>query len=208
MHFVGLYAARGSRLCKLGYNSSESCDQFQLGEMIRFLTRKGLLNLVPFQAVSPDDPDFIWPQAYSGDIADLIADLRAWPEYQIDGNHRHCGARVKMIPSLKYVQDCIQQGAGIRINLWRADRAAHTWNISQSTPGSKEPFVVGGEIVGEKIRVFDFTASFSEVAAGSWDRSHTDEAAKRLFTAEKWVWTPEKEEESDRLRPSGLAFKF
>jgi len=68
--------------------------------------------------------------------------------------------------------------------------------------------VVGGEIVGEKIRVFDFTASFSEVAAGSWDRSHTDEAAKRLFTAEKWVWTPEKEEESDRLRPSGLAFKF
>ena len=208
MHFVGLYVARGARLCKLGYNSSESCDQFQLGEMIKFLTRKGLLNLVPFQTVLPDDPDFIWPQAYSGDVADLIADLRAWPEYQIDGNHRHCGARVKVIPTLKYVYDCIQQGAGIKINIWRTDRAAHTWIIPQSTPGKKLPFVVGGEPVGDNKKIFDFTAASSEGAMGNWDRSHTDEAAKLLFTAEKWVWTPEKEEESNRLRPNGFAFKF
>jgi len=208
MHFVSLYAARGSRLCKLGYNSSESCDQFQLGEMIKFLTRKGLLNLVPFQAVSPDDPDFVWPAAYSGDITDLIADLRAWPEYQIDGNHRHCGGRVRVIPSLKYVQDCIQQGAGVKTHLWKTDRAAHTWDISRSPPGNKRPFVVDGKNVGEKQRIFDFPNTSSEVAAGSWDKTNSEEATKLLFTAEKWIWTPEKEPESDRLRPSGLAFKF
>lgn len=208
MHFVGLYAARGSRLCKLGYNSSESCDQFQLGEMIKFLTRKGLLNLIPFQAVSVDHPEFVWPQAYSGEISDLIADLRAWPEYQIDGNHRHCGARVKMIPSLKYVHDCIEQGSGMKIKLWKTDRAGHSWIIPKSTPGNKKPFVVGGEVVGEKMRVFDFPTISSDIDINSWDKSHTEEAAKVLFSAEKWIWTPEKEEESNRLVPSGRAFKF
>ncbi|KAG9243295.1 hypothetical protein BJ878DRAFT_125725 [Calycina marina] len=209
MHFVQLYLARGIRLCKLGYTSSESCDQFQLGEIIKFLTRKGLLNLVPFQAVSSDDPTYVWPEAYSGDIETLIAELRAWPEYQIDGNHRHCGARVKMLPALKYVYDCIQKGAGMKITSWKNDRSEHSWMVPRSIPSNKStPFVVGNEIVGEGYTVFDFTKASSGADTRNWERSNSDRVAKLLFTARRWIWSPEKEEESKILRPNGLAFKF
>jgi hypothetical protein len=59
--------------------------------MVKFLTKKGLLSLVPFQSVSPEDSDYIWPEAYSGDVDYLINMLRQCPSYQIDHNHGRCG---------------------------------------------------------------------------------------------------------------------
>lgn len=49
-----LQAAAQGRQCKMGYESSMSCDSYQLGEMIRFLCTKGLLSLVDFSPMSFD----------------------------------------------------------------------------------------------------------------------------------------------------------
>ncbi|KAK3489747.1 hypothetical protein B0T13DRAFT_480584 [Neurospora crassa] len=49
-----LQAAAQGRQCKLGYESSASCDSYQLGEMIRFLCTKGLFALVDFSPASFD----------------------------------------------------------------------------------------------------------------------------------------------------------
>lgn len=49
-----LQAAAQGRQCKLGYESSASCDSYQLGEMIRFLCTKGLFSLVDFSPASFD----------------------------------------------------------------------------------------------------------------------------------------------------------
>ncbi|KAK3949310.1 hypothetical protein QBC32DRAFT_349521 [Pseudoneurospora amorphoporcata] len=49
-----LQAAAQGRQCKLGYESSMSCDSYQLGEMIRFLCTKGLFALVDFSPMSFD----------------------------------------------------------------------------------------------------------------------------------------------------------
>lgn len=49
-----LQAAAQGRQCKLGYESSASCDSYQLGEMIRFLCTKGLFSLVDFSPMSFD----------------------------------------------------------------------------------------------------------------------------------------------------------
>ncbi|KAJ4367249.1 hypothetical protein N0V85_009147 [Neurospora sp. IMI 360204] len=49
-----LQAAAQGRQCKLGYESSASCDSYQLGEMIRFLCMKGLFSLVDFSPMSFD----------------------------------------------------------------------------------------------------------------------------------------------------------
>ncbi|KAH8599596.1 hypothetical protein B0O99DRAFT_724209, partial [Bisporella sp. PMI_857] len=100
VHFLSLYTSR-KRQCRFGYDSSPACDSFQLGEMVKFLTRKALLSLVPFQAVSPDDLDHFEPRTYDGSIDELIGTLRAWPEHQVDQNHKHCGPRVTIMPILK-----------------------------------------------------------------------------------------------------------
>jgi hypothetical protein len=84
--FLTRYSSSKDRQCKLGYDSSSSCDSFQLGEMIKFLTKKKLLSLVPFQ----EDPDYILPETYNGDLDYLITILRQCPSYQIDHNHAHC----------------------------------------------------------------------------------------------------------------------
>lgn len=132
MSFIALYSSR-TRQCALGYDSSGACDSFQLGEMIKFLAKKELLFLVPFQSVSPEDPDYIWPQAYTSDIDHLIGLLRQCPPYQIDHNHSHCGLRVRILPALDYIKDCIEAGIGINPLRWKADRATQTWTIDRSS---------------------------------------------------------------------------
>jgi hypothetical protein len=199
MHFLSLYTSRELQ-CTLGYDSSPACDSFQLGEMIKFMTKKGLLSLVPFQAVSPEDPEYLWPEAYTGDIEHLIVLLRQIPEYQIDKNHSHCGVRVKILPALRYIKDCFDTGIGIKLAVWRTDMAAQTWIPSKLSNGKgRKPFIVGGEVVGENATSFDFTKAGSIMELGSSSFS-SDKSAKALFTAEKRKWTLEKGEESIRLR--------
>ncbi|KAL6720515.1 hypothetical protein ACLMJK_002439 [Lecanora helva] len=70
-HFINLYSSRQPQ-CKLGYDSSPRCDSYQLGEIIRFFTRKGLLRIESAFAPTPDeglDP-------YVGSVDDVIGRLR------------------------------------------------------------------------------------------------------------------------------------
>jgi hypothetical protein len=202
LHFLDLYASR-NRQCSLGYDSSPACDSFQLGEMVKFLTRKELLSLIPFQAVPPDDPEYVWPDPYTGDIEHLIGLLRQCPSYQLDKNHSHCGLRSRILPALEYIRDCIDTGIGIKVMRWRADRPSQTWLTAKPTTGrGRKPFAVGDE---ENIKTFDFTKSRSGMELGP-NSFNADKSAQSLFTAKKWIWTQELVEEN--TRPSRPTLKY
>ncbi|KAF7907382.1 uncharacterized protein EAF01_004969 [Botrytis porri] len=207
-HFLSLYTSR-TRQCKLGYDSSAACDSFQLGEMVKFMTRKNLLSLIPFQAVSPDDPGFIWPEAYTGDIEQLVALLRECPSYQIDKNHGHCGLRSKLLPALSYIKDCIDGGIGIKSQFWKTERSNQTWIPSPSTSTSnKKAFVVGGKAVGDDgpEKFFDFKNLNREDLTSGGRSLGVDKAAKKLFLADKWDWIREVETEKEKERMSKSSF--
>ncbi|KAM0195477.1 hypothetical protein ACHAPC_000673 [Botrytis cinerea] len=186
-----------------------ACDSFQLGEMVKFLTRKNLLSLIPFQAVSPDDPEFIWPEAYTGDIEQLVALLRECPSYQIDKNHGHCGLRNKLLPALSYIKDCVDGGIGIKSQLWKTERSNQTWIPSPSTNTSnKKAFVVGGKAVGDDRpeKLFDFKSLNREDLTSGGRSLGVDKAAKKLFLADKWDWIREVETEKEKERMSKSSF--
>ncbi|KAK6610991.1 hydroxyproline-rich glycoprotein [Botrytis cinerea] len=207
-NFLSMYTSR-TRQCKLGYDSSAACDSFQLGEMVKFLTRKNLLSLIPFQAVSPDDPEFIWPEAYTGDIEQLVALLRECPSYQIDKNHGHCGLRNKLLPALSYIKDCVDGGIGIKSQLWKTERSNQTWIPSPSTNTSnKKAFVVGGKAVGDDRpeKLFDFKSLNREDLTSGGRSLGVDKAAKKLFLADKWDWIREVETEKRKRGCQSLRF--
>ena len=186
----------------MGYDSSAACDSFQLGEMIKFLTKKDLLSLVPFQAVSPEDRDYIWPDAYSGDIENLIGLLRQCPSYQINQYHSHCGLRTKLLPALDYIKSCIETGVGIKFGRSKSDWVNDSWSTSSST-ASKKSFWVGEsdseaiDVAGGKSNTFDFASVKSRA---TWGINDSDKSAKALFTAEKWSWIREQESENRMLK--------
>ncbi|KAK7538945.1 hypothetical protein IWX49DRAFT_551453 [Phyllosticta citricarpa] len=127
LHFVSLYSSP-QRQCKLGYDSSAQCDSYQLGEMIRFLTRIGTLGLE--STISGSDGT----TAYEGDISKLLDNLRQCPEYQIDQNHAHCGLRERMLPLLLLVQSMVDSSnndIGICGECWRDQRASYAWSLSK-----------------------------------------------------------------------------
>jgi len=119
-HFLSLYTSR-ERQCKLGYDSSAQCDSFQLGEMIRFFTRTGTLQLQG-SIYDRDEP----LEAFPGDIYSLLDTLRQVPEYQIDRNHTHCGLRTRMVPLLDLIQDALQY-VGVCPECWAEDRSRYAW---------------------------------------------------------------------------------
>lgn len=192
--FLQIYSSK-ERQCKLGYDSSSSCDSFQLGEMVKFLTKKGLLNLVPFQAVSPDDPEYIWPEAYTGDIDYLIGLLRQCPSYQIDKHHSHCGLRTKLLPALDYIKSCMDTGLGIKLARSSTGPPFESW-IPVEAPSQKRSFWVGtgeGEDLDTsgKAKVFHFSQARPRAALGS--AGGAEKFSKALFLAEKWDWVTEAE---------------
>lgn len=202
IHFIELYTSR-ARQCSLGYDSSGACDSFQLGETIKFLSKKGLLFLIPFQSASPDDPDYIWPEAYSGDIEHLIGLLRQCPQYQIDQNHRHCGLRVRILPALDYIKECLDTGIGINPMRWKIDRAPQTWVATRESGNiDRKAFTVGKEkVVGNSFEFTKAARTSMQFGANSLD---TIKSAKTLFTADTWIWTggSQGEEDSSMLKTS------
>ncbi|KAK4545202.1 hypothetical protein LTR36_003381 [Oleoguttula mirabilis] len=120
-YFLGLYTSR-ERQCKLGYDSSPQCDSFQLGEMVRFFTKVGMLQLQG-AVLDTSDP----PAPYDGDLHVLLDTLRQVPEYQIDRNHSHCGIRTRLIPLLDVVQECLHYIGGICLQCWQEDREHYAW---------------------------------------------------------------------------------
>jgi len=205
--FIEIYTGR-ERQCKLGYDSSSSCDSFQLGEMVKFLARKSLLFLIPFQAVNSDDPDYVWPEAYSGDIEYLVGLLRQCPAYQIDANHGHCGLRTKILPALDFIKSSIDIGLGVKLTRTKNGPVYESWmptddELSKQS-SSRKSFWVGGsdgedvDVAGEKPRHFDF-ASARPKAGLSRDDTSVERSPRGLFTAEKWNWLVE---------PNGIDVRF
>jgi hypothetical protein len=196
-HFLSLYTSR-NRQCTLGYDSSPACDSFQLGEMIKFLTKKDLLLLTPFQATSPYGPECIWPKAYSGDLLDIVRTLRKCPNYQIDKNHGHCGLRTRIFPMLEYIEAILMTAVGLGGPRWKTDRMEETWAVERKKNGgekrsARKPFVVNGEAAGEDERGRTFVFTEAMMFAN-------DKAAKALFTAEKWNWSKENEDSDGGIR--------
>ena len=182
--------------------------------MIKFLTKKQLLSLIPFQAASPYDPEYIWPEAYPGDIENIIGLLRQCPSYQIDKNHGHCGLRSRILPMLDYVKDLVDGGVGIKVQRWKTDRLGHSWAANKNGVGThkrneQRPFVVCGEAVGEddKGRTFSFMKDRESMEFGG-SGMNLDKAAKALFTAERRVWTAERDDDVMRLPKTSPSLKF
>ncbi|MCJ1265118.1 hypothetical protein MMC22_004993 [Lobaria immixta] len=120
-HFLHLYSHTSQRpQCRLGYDSSWQCDSFQLGEMIRFFTRKGTLSMQntfgKFQDASQ----------YTGNVEDLLSILRQCPTYQIDKNHFHCGPRSGLEAALTSVVPSLSR-TGICLHCWRHNRSEDSW---------------------------------------------------------------------------------
>ena len=118
-HFLTFYTSR-ERQCKLGYDTSGQCDSFQLGEMIRFFSRTGTLQL---QGTIIDANEA--PLPYAGDLHALIDTLRQVPEYQIKF-HTHCGIRTRMIPLLDFLETALQF-IGICPDCWQEHRGEYAW---------------------------------------------------------------------------------
>ncbi|KAH6680708.1 hypothetical protein B0J14DRAFT_696062 [Halenospora varia] len=203
MQCLALYTSK-ERQCRLGYESSGPCDSFQLGEMIKFLTKKDLLSLIPFQAVSPEDSEYIWPDAYNGDIEALIILLRQCPSYQINKHHTHCGLRTKLLPALEYIKSCIEAGVGIRLGRSKLDWSNDSWATKDGSKTAKKTFWVPGQggndpdIAGGKGSEFDFAKAKGKSTWGMTELGG-EKASKALFTAERWNWLREPETE-DRSR--------
>ena len=119
-HFLGLYTSR-ERQCKLGYDSSAQCDSFQLGEMVRFFVRVGMLSLKGVLVDSAEPTP-----SFEGDIFSLLDSLRQVPEYQIDRFHTHCGIRTRLVPLLDLLQERLQS-VGICAECWHSDRVSYAW---------------------------------------------------------------------------------
>ncbi|KAK4205800.1 hypothetical protein QBC40DRAFT_302680 [Triangularia verruculosa] len=187
-HFISLYISPISSRpaqCKLGYTSSPSCDSFQLGEAIRFLTSRNLVSLVDFSPRSYDRFHVSGPPTdyIMSDISYIIKVLKQCPTYQIDKNHNHCGLRGRMGRILEFIEARLG-GGGIGLNhvKWAEDRTENSW--------------LKGEVEeeGEK-RVFKYTSSVSSDARLRYGGAFAAEKlAREVFTADEWDWTAEEHE--------------
>jgi hypothetical protein len=177
--------------------------------MIKFLVKKDLLSLIPFQAVSPDDEDYIWPDAYTGDIETLIGLLRQCPSYQINQYHGHCGLRSKILPILEYVKACIEAGVGVRFGRKKGDWLHDAWSLKPEPNAEldRKPFYVGTghgdvDVTSEGGVFFDFARIPPK---GTWGLSNDlgiERAAKKMFTAERWNWVKEYSQSESSLKGS------
>lgn len=172
--------------------------------MVKFLTRKGLLSLISFQAVSPEDTEYIWPEAYPGDVETLIGLLRQCPAYQINEYHKHCGLRTKLLPPLEYIKSCIETGVGISLGRAKGDWMNDSWapsNHPSSSSGKprssfgteKKAFDIGNGNEDSEKDTFDF-ASVKSRTSFMGNNLGGGKAAKALFTRGKWNWVTKDEE--------------
>ncbi|KAI6245908.1 hypothetical protein HI914_06018 [Erysiphe necator] len=213
--FLNLYSSRELQ-CKLGYVSSNNCDSFQLGEMVKFLTKKELLFLISFQPTLFDDDSesCSWPKAYTGDIDTLIGKLRQCPSYKLDEYHSHCGLRSRLIPALDYIMSCLSVGLGIRLIHKKGSYMSQPHFISwrsSSTSADREYRPVWTK--ADKGKVVDCAESdekkeslvfqFALAARNKLLWSLGEKEVRDLFTAKSWNWITEQDVDSERL---GISF--
>ncbi|KAI1438963.1 hypothetical protein GGR50DRAFT_214248 [Xylaria sp. CBS 124048] len=181
-HFLSLYTSpRGARQCQLGYDSSVSCDSYQLGEMFKFLTNKGLLFLVDFSPSSLDAVSAADPALLSVDA--ILTALRQCPAYQIDKNHTNCGLRTRLLPILDFIQALLSANSvPISRAAWKSNRVACAWMPAETKAS-------GGDDDGKPFR---FTRSLAgDQRLRFEDALGADKFARDVFTATSWDWTAE-----------------
>ncbi|KAI0113546.1 hypothetical protein GGR51DRAFT_17339 [Nemania sp. FL0031] len=186
-HFLSLYtSARSARQCKLGYDSSVACDSYQLGEMLKFLTNKGLFFLVDF---SPGSLDAIADTALLP-ISSIINTLRQCPSYQIDKNHTNCGLRTRMLPILDFIESLLS-AASISLTHagWKGGRAAQAWMPVENGESSRKVFANGAENSGNTFRFTRALASDQRLRLEG--PMGVDKLIREVFTATSWDWTAE-----------------
>ncbi|KAI0469276.1 hypothetical protein F4859DRAFT_139472 [Xylaria cf. heliscus] len=190
-HFLQLYtSSRSARQCKLGYDSSVACDSYQLGEMFKFLTNKGLLSLADF---SPSSLDALADSALLP-VDSILASLRQCPGYQIDKNHTNCGLRTRMLPILDFIQGLLSASSvPISRAAWKGDRVAHAW-MRPDAPEKK--MAAGGSGTREEgegdERPFRFTRALAADQRFRFENTMgADKFARDVFTATSWDWTAE-----------------
>ena len=168
--FVNRYVS-GQRQCRLGYDSSPQCDSFQLGEIIRFFTRKGTLSLQSM-IISNQNSQF-----YEGSIERLLEALRECPSYQLDSYHSHCGIRSSnFMPALRHLQwmCSLPNQIGICLLCWQKSRSEHSWRLIPAGGSWQYKLAMAHEKSYER-RVGE----------------HDHAIGKRLFTAAEHNWLAE-----------------
>jgi hypothetical protein len=122
--YLNVYTSR-ERQCKLNYGSSAQCDVFQLGELIRYFTRVGTIQIRGTVIATNDDAP-AHPAVYEGPLLDLVNTFRQVSEYQIDQNHNHCGIRTRILPVLESLLVFLQF-VGIHGDDWKTSRVEDAW---------------------------------------------------------------------------------
>jgi len=186
-HFLGLYTSR-ARQCKLGYDSSASCDSYQLGEMVKFLVARDLLFLGDF-ASSSSQGSLVHDYA-TVDVVSILAALKQVPSYQIDKNHTNCGLRTRILPILEYIQAMLSAGVvSVARERWRKGREEVAWCDLEGDEADGD----GGE---KKTKVFAWTRGMATDQRLRYEGAlAADRMAKALFTADEWDWTAEDKED-------------
>ena len=164
-YFLNLYVST-DRQCTLYYENSRQCDLYQLGEMIRFLSRKELLYLDLPMLLRTSATSETSTSLPTHDVHQIICKLKEIPEYQVDRNHIHCGLRVRMLPLLEVFLPAGQ--VGICLQCWRTDRMRESWAQNPS----------GGTWVYSKERV----------PADRWMKCHDHMMLKLMYTADVRNW--------------------
>ncbi|KAK0651999.1 hypothetical protein B0T16DRAFT_387337 [Cercophora newfieldiana] len=182
-HFLTLYTSK-SRQCKLGYDSSASCDSFQLGEMAKFFLSHNLICLSDFSAPSAEDAFRLVDGFATVDVGAIVNVLKQCTGYQIDKHHTNCGLRTRIAPVLVYVGTMLGSGAvGVQRAAWKRARGDVSW-LGEGQ-GERDD-------QGEGPRVFRFTRSLAGDQRLRFEGAMAaDRMARSLFTAEGWDWTPE-----------------
>ncbi|KAK0626770.1 hypothetical protein B0T14DRAFT_421053 [Immersiella caudata] len=177
-HFLNLYTSK-QRQCKLGYDSSASCDSFQLGEMIKFFLSHHLISLTDF---SPSSLEEIPLQDHFAavDVHAIVNQLKQCGGYQIDKHHTNCGLRTRVSPVLAYVGTMLSSNVvAVQRAAWKKQRDLTSW-------------VSEGEGEEKMEKVFRFTRSLSTDQRLRFEGAMAaDRMARSLFTAGRWDWTPE-----------------
>ncbi|KAI1858712.1 uncharacterized protein JN550_012544 [Neoarthrinium moseri] len=174
-HFLTLYTSR-ARQCQLGYDSSAACDSYQLGEMFKFFTNRGLLFAVDF---SPASLDLIADTALLP-VDVVLAALRQCPSYQIDKNHMNCGLRTRIVPILDFVKALLSANSVPLSRLpWKNDRQRTAWLPRE---GAREDV--------REAKPFQFTRAMSNDQRLRFEHAMgADKFARDVFTAPGWIWT-------------------
>lgn len=128
--------------------------------MIRFLTRKGTINIRNAFVATEE------PSTHLGDVHTILDRLRECPSYQLDKNHFHCGLRTRLLPLLNTLWPDGQ--AGVCLRCWNNNRAQESW-LENPTRGK---WVL------------------QKAASRRWEICKQHVIVKAMYTAEERDWTP------------------